>query len=59
MESEAWRDHFGSVYGGPVRRQRIDKEATKNDRRTGKQTGGGEGGNLKSGTSVLPTGRDS
>ena len=29
MESEAWRDHFGSVYGGPVRWQRIDKEAQK------------------------------
>ena len=41
MESGAWRDHFGSVYGGPVRWQRIDKEATKDDRRTGRQTGGG------------------
>ena len=47
MESEAWRDHFGSVYGGPVRLQRIDKEATKDDRRTGRQTGGGEGGETR------------
>ena len=46
MENEAWRDCFGSVYGGPVRRQRIDKEATKDDRRTGRQTGGGERGKL-------------
>ena len=39
---------------GRVRRQRIDKEATKNDRRTGKQTGGGEGetrGDYGAGTS--------
>ena len=47
MESEAWRDHFGSVYGGPVRWQRIDKEATKDDRRTGRQTGGGQGGETR------------
>jgi len=36
MENEAWRDRFGSVYGGPVRPQRIDKEATKDDRQTGR-----------------------
>ena len=44
--NEAWRDRFGSVHGGPVLRQRIDKEATKDDKRTGRQTGGGEGGKL-------------
>ena len=49
MESEAWRDHFGSVYGGPVRWQRIDKKATKDDRRTGRQTGGGEEGETRGG----------
>ena len=43
---EAWRDHFGSVYGGAGRWQRIDKEATKDDRRTGRQMGGGDGGKV-------------
>ena len=40
---EAWRDRFGSVRGGPVLWQRRDKEMTKEDKRTGRQTGGGEG----------------
>ena len=45
MESKAWRDHFGSVRGGPVRRQRRDKEETRKtrgqeDRRKGKKGGG-------------------
>ena len=31
--------NFGSVRGGPVRRQRKDREMTKEDRRTGRQTG--------------------
>ena len=30
---QPWRDHFGSVCGGSVRRQRKDKERTKADRR--------------------------
>ena len=43
MENEAWRDHFGSVHGGPVLRQRKDKKMTKEDKRTGRQTGRGGG----------------
>ena len=40
-QDKPWRDHFGSVRGGPVRRQSKDKEMTKEDRRTGRQTGRG------------------
>ena len=43
MENEAWRDHFGSVHGGPVLRQRKNKKMTKEDKRTGRQTGRGGG----------------
>ena len=62
MESKAWRDHFGSVRGGPVRRQRRDKEETRKtrgqeDRRKGKKGGGrGElrGGASPAGVAHLP-----
>ena len=49
-ENEAWRDHFGSVHGGPALRQRKNKKMTKEDKLTGRQTGGGElrGGNVPS-----------
>ena len=43
MENEAWRDHFGSVHGGPVLRQRKNKKMTKEDKLTGRQTGRGGG----------------
>ena len=43
MESEVWRDHFGSVHRGPVRRQRMTR---RRPRMTGGQEnrrwGGGE-----------------
>ena len=42
IEDEAWRDRFGSVRGGPVLRQRRDKETTKEDKWTGRQTGWGK-----------------
>ena len=44
MENEAWRDHFGSVHGGPALRQRKNNKMTKEDKLTGRQTGGGAGG---------------
>ena len=39
-----WRDRFGSDCGGPVLRQRRDKETTKEDKRTGDRQGAGAGG---------------
>ena len=54
MENEAWRDHFGSVHGGPALRQRKSKKMTKEDKLTGRQTGRGGGrgkGNHGAGTS--------
>ena len=57
MENEAWRDHFGSVHGGPALGQRKNKKMTKEDKLTGRQTGrGGEGrGNYRAGTSPAGT----
>ena len=56
MENEAWRDHFGSVHGGPVLRQRKDKKTTKEDKRTGRQTGGGDGWGKHYGAGTSPAG---
>ena len=54
--NEAWRDRFGSVRGGPVLRQRRDKEDDQGrqaDRKTDGRRGrvGGAGGSYGAGTS--------
>ena len=48
-----WHDLFGSDCGGTVLRQRRDKETTKKDKRTGRQTekGGWRERNCGAGTS--------
>ena len=55
MENEAWRDHFGSVHGGPGPAAEESKKMTKEDKLTGRQTGRGgvregelRGGNVPS-----------